>query len=250
MSTDLAVRIRDLSFFYAEHPVLQDVQLDITAGDFVAIIGPNGGGKTTLLRLILGLLVPDTGAIRVFGRRPTKARQRIGYMPQHSHLDPVFPVTVMDVVQMGCLGKRPPWGPFRAQDRAAAARALEDVELLDLQHRRFASLSGGQRQRVLIARALASEPDLLLLDEPTASLDPQVQDDLYDLLGELNKRMTVALVSHDISVVSQYVDKVVCVNVQVAQHPSTAIKGELAKLYPSRSGLRLVHHDQDSRPEG
>jgi zinc transport system ATP-binding protein len=248
-SPERIISIRDLSFRFGQHPVLTDVNFDITDGDFVSIIGPNGGGKTTLLRLILGLLEPRRGRIRVFGLPPAKARRRLGYMPQHAHLDMDFPVTVLDVVLMGRLGRQFPWGPFRRADREAAAAALTDVEIADLQDRPFSALSGGQRQRVLIARALACEPELLLLDEPTASLDPGVQDDLYDLLRKLNQRMTVILVSHDVSVVSRHVNKVLCVNVQVAQHSSSALKGELAKLFPSHHGARLVHHDHDAEGE-
>ena len=238
-----AVSIHDLGFRYATHPVLQDVDLDIAAGDFVSIVGPNGGGKTTLLKLMLGLLTPQSGRVRLFGKPPSRARQLVGYMPQHVNLDPSFPVTVMDVVLMGRLGRRLPVGPFLAADRLAATQALRDTEATDIGDRPFSTLSGGQRQRVLIARALACEPDLLLLDEPTASLDPGVQDELYDLLHRLNERMTIVLVSHDVSVVSRHVSKVVCVNVQVVQHPATEIKGELKKLFAGHDGMRLVRHD-------
>ncbi|MFH1844696.1 MAG: ABC transporter ATP-binding protein [bacterium] len=245
METIPVICIRDLDFAFDIHPVLTAVNVDIEAGDFVTFIGPNGGGKTTLLRLILGLLEPRRGEVRLFGQPPRKTRHRIGYMPQHVHLDPAFPVTVEDVVLMGRLGKRLPLGPYRAADHAVAEQALVDVELLGQRKRSFSDLSGGQRQRALIARALACQPDLLLLDEPTASLDPGIQDDLYELLQRLNQRMTVVLVSHDVSVVSRYVNKVVCVNVNVALHDSTQIKGELAKLFPGRDGLRLVQHDHD-----
>ena len=243
------VRLDGVTFAYGEHTVLEDVDLELAAGDFVSVIGPNGGGKTTLLRLILGLLEPDRGTVRLFGRPPARARQRIGYMPQFALLDAAFPVNVMDVVLMGRLGRGAPLGPFRAADREVARRALADVELAGQERRPFADLSGGQRQRVLIARALACEPELLLLDEPTASLDPGVQDELYELLHRLKERMTVVLVSHDVGTVSQHVDRIVCVNVRVAQHPSSAITGELEKLFPSRSGMRLVHHHHDTSRE-
>ncbi len=243
------ITIRDLWFSYDGHPVLEAVNLDVLKGDFVSIIGPNGGGKTTLLRLILGLLAPQRGTVRVLGADPVRARQRIGYMPQHLQLDFRFPVTVMDIVLMGRLGKRAAIGPYITADRKVAERALEDVEALDIRDRPFSALSGGQRQRVLIARALACAPEILLLDEPTASLDPEIQDDLYSLLHRLNERMTVALVSHDVSVVSQHVNNVVCVNVQVEQHPTSAIKGELGRLFHGASGVRLVRHDHHSHGE-
>jgi zinc transport system ATP-binding protein len=246
MDREAVVSLHDVDYAYGEHPALRDVQLEIAAGDFVSIIGPNGGGKTTLLRLILGLLEPDHGTVRVFGRPPVQTRQRIGYMPQFALLDEQFPVTVADIVLMGRLSRRTPLGPFRSSDRDIARRALAEVEMTDLENQPFSALSGGQRQRVLIARALACRPELLLLDEPTASLDPGIQDELYELLHQLKERMTVVLVSHDVGVVSQHVDRIICVNVHVAQHPSSAIKGELAKLFPSRGGMRLVHHDHDT----
>jgi zinc transport system ATP-binding protein len=240
-----AVSIRDLWFAYDGPPVLREVSFDIAAGDFVSVIGPNGGGKTTLLKLLLGLLSPTRGSVQVLGRTPDAARKRLGYMPQQISLDASFPVTAMDVVLMGRLGHGFPAGMFRRADREAAETALSDVEARDLGNRGFFSLSGGQRQRVLIARALASGPELLLLDEPTASLDPAVQDDLYELLTRLNERMTVVLVSHDIGVVSKHVRTVVCVSREVAIHPVEAISGELARvLFHGADEVKLVRHDQ------
>ncbi len=240
-----AVSIRDLWFAYDGPPVLRGVSFDIAPGDFVSVIGPNGGGKTTLLKLLLGLLSPTQGSVEVLGGTPEAARQRLGYMPQQTSLDASFPVTAMDVVLMGRLGRRFPAGPFRLADREAAEKALEDVEARDLAHRGFFSLSGGQRQRILIARALAPAPSLLLLDEPTASLDPAVQDDLYELLTRLNQRMTVVLVSHDVAVVSKHVRTVICVSGEVAIHPVEAISGELARaLFHGSAEAKLVRHDQ------
>jgi zinc transport system ATP-binding protein len=240
-----AVSIRDLWFAYDGPPVLRNVSFDIIVGDFVSIIGPNGGGKTTLLKLLLGLLSPTRGSVRVFGQPPDAARKRLGYMPQQISLDASFPVTAMDVVLMGRLGHGFPLGPFRRADRQAAETALGDVEARDLRSRGFFSLSGGQRQRVLIARALASGPELLLLDEPTASLDPAVQDELYELLTRLNRRMTVVLVSHDVGVVSKHVRSVICVSRQVEIHPVEALTGDLARvLFHGADEVKLVRHDQ------
>jgi len=243
---DAVIRLRDLSFSYDDHPVLERVDLDVARGDFASIIGPNGGGKTTLLKLVLGLLQPLRGTVRVLGLPPEQARSRIGYMPQHVALDMSFPVTALDVVLTGRLARPFPAGPFRKADREAAARALHDVDAFELRDRAFFALSGGQRQRILIARALAGDAELLLLDEPTASLDPRVQDDLYELLRRLNRRMTVILVSHDVGTVSQHVRTVICVNRQVEVHPSSAIHGELARILfqrPGQGGMRFVHHD-------
>jgi zinc transport system ATP-binding protein len=236
-----AIDIRGLTFGYDETPVLEDVDLSIRVGDFVSLVGPNGGGKTTLLRLILGLLAPQRGTIRVLGCAPQDARRRIGYMPQRVQLDPQFPVTVSDVVLMGRLGRGPRIGPFGAADRAAALAALQEVRLADRARSAFSSLSGGQRQRVLIARALACDPEILMLDEPTANLDPRVQDDLYELLRELNQRLTVIIVSHDVGFVSRYVKNVVCVNRHVEIHPSEKLSPEIMRTLYGHD-VQEVHH--------
>ncbi len=244
------VEIRDLHFGYPGQPVFTGAKAEIRDGSFVSIVGPNGGGKTTLLKLILGLLQPERGSVRLFGGSPAKQRGRVGYMPQHAHVDPQFPVTVLDVALMGRLGPGRMAGPFRGTDRAVALRALSETETADLRDKPFSALSGGQRQRVLIARALACEPDLLLLDEPTASLDPTVQDDLFTLLHRLNERMTVVLVSHDVSTVSRHVDTILCVNQDIDEHPAGAISGALADLFPGAEGLSLVRHDHHHHGHG
>jgi zinc transport system ATP-binding protein len=234
------IEVRDLAFDYPQTPVLRNVSFAIQPGDFVCMVGPNGGGKTTLLKLMLGLLTPARGTIRVFGRSPVEARRRIGYMPQRAHLDPQFPVRAIDVVLMGRLrGWR--LGPYAAVDRARAVQALSEVGLAELARRPFSALSGGQRQRVLVARALACEPELLLLDEPTANLDPLMQDDVHDLLEQLNKRLTIVIVSHDVGFVAKHVKTVVCVNRDVQVHCATAISGEnILDLYGR--DVHMVHH--------
>lgn len=237
-----AIAIVDLAFSYDGTAVLEDVNLTIGEREFVSIVGPNGGGKTTLLKLILGLLKPTQGRVRVFGQAPEKTRPRVGYMPQNAHLDPKFPVNVMDVVLMGRLGNGPPFGPYRREDKAAAGQALEQVGLQDMRKRLFSGLSGGERQRALIARALACEPDLLLLDEPDANLDVAVEGRLYELLCELKERLTVVVVSHDLGFVSQYVQTVVCVARKVVVHPTSEITGEtISQLYGG--DVRMVRHD-------
>jgi zinc transport system ATP-binding protein len=235
-----AIDIEDLAFSYPGTPVLAGVNLCIERGDFVCMIGPNGGGKTTLLRLVLGLLVPTQGTVRVLGQAPVEARRRIGYMPQRVELDPQFPVRALDVVLMGCL--RPGRvGPFTRSDKARAAAALGEVGLASYARRPFSALSGGQRQRVLIARALACEPELLLLDEPTANLDPLVQDEMNELLRKLNEHLTIVIVSHDVGFVIRHVKTVVCVNRDVVVHSSEEITGDsIRSLYGHE--VRLVQH--------
>lgn len=245
---DNVVEISDLSFRYNDMNVLEGVNLQVPRGDFASIIGPNGGGKTTLLKLILGMLRPATGRIIVFGGEPEKARLRIGYVPQHSSFDPAFPVSALEVALMGRL--RGGWpGRYRREDYRIAREALEMMRLQDVGDRPFSALSGGQRQRVLIARALAAQPELLLLDEPTANVDQLVEELLFEILRELNRRMTILLVSHDIGVVSQIVKSVICVNRRVYVHPTSAFTGDLVReLYGS--DLRMVRHDHRCSEEG
>ncbi len=240
-TAETAVDLRNVSFAYGATQALEGVTFSIQRGDFVSVVGPNGGGKTTLLKLILGLLEPDRGEIRVFGRPPQQARRLVGYMPQHARLDLQFPVTVMDVVLMGRLGNGARMGPFRSPDRSAATEALREVGLYEQRGRSLAALSGGQRQRVLIARALACEPELLLLDEPTSNLDPHVESTFQDLLRRLNERLTILIVSHDLGFVSQMVRTVVCVNRRVQVHPTGELTGEMIhQMYDH--DVRMVMH--------
>lgn len=248
MTARPAVAFEHVDFDYDGQPALTDVNLQIHRHEFVTVVGPNGGGKTSLLRLMLGMIRPTRGSVRVFGRPPERARGRMGYVPQYTRFDPLFPVTVTDVVQMGRLGRY--WtGPYRKEDREAVRSALAQVGLGTLGGRAFAGLSGGQRQRVLIARALAIEPELLLLDEPTANVDRLATDKLYELLVELNRRLTIVLVSHDLGVVSRFASNVVCVNRTVYTHPIGELTGEMIReLYGGETAL--VRHDHIRGEEG
>jgi zinc transport system ATP-binding protein len=242
--TEPAFELTEVHFAYAGQEVLAEVTLSMEAGEFAAIVGPNGGGKTTLLKLLLGLLEPARGTVRVLGQSPKRARPRVGYMPQHSREDLRFPVSVRDVVLMGLASRSRWFGPYRRPDRRAAEAALLDVALADLADRSFADLSGGQRQRVLIARAIVGEPDLLLLDEPTSNLDPRVEGELNNLLERLNERMTVVVVSHDVGFAAGHVGKVLCVNRHARIHPTAEITPELIEdLYGP--GVRHIRHEHD-----
>jgi zinc transport system ATP-binding protein len=249
--TEPALQIRNLWFAYDGQPVLRDVNVRIDSREVVAVVGPNGGGKTTLIKLILGLLTPSQGRIEVFGASPAKSRPRVGYTPQFAQFDPKFPVSVMDVTLMGRLGRCRRIGPFGRSDRHLAESALREVDMLDLHGRPFSSLSGGQRQRVLIARALAAGPDLLLLDEPTASLDIRVEQEFNDLLGRLAQRLTIVVVSHDVGFAYERFNKILCVRGSVAVHPTAELTGQvLRELYGQ--DVRLIRHDHncalDDRP--
>jgi zinc transport system ATP-binding protein len=236
------IHVEKVNFSYDGEVVLQDVSLTVREKEFVWVVGPNGGGKTTLVKLILGLLHPKSGHISVFGSPVKSVRQRIGYMPQHAHLDPRFPVRVIDVALMGRLRSGVGPAPYTKQDRRAALEALEQVGLSDLLKRTLAELSGGQQRRLLIARALASQPDLLILDEPTANLDIQIEGELFELLRSLNKRLTIIMVSHDPTIVSEFVEHVVCVNRTLAVHPTGQLdRRVVSELYGAPR--RIVRHD-------
>jgi zinc transport system ATP-binding protein len=238
------VSLEDVWFAYDGVPVLENVSLAIRDREFACVVGPNGGGKTTLLKIVLGLLRPTRGSVRVFDSSPEEARSRMGYVPQQSNLDSQFPVNAMEVVLMGRLRKENVFGPYRRKDREAAVEALDAVGLADHGRLPFSALSGGEQQRVLIARALASDPDLLLLDEPTASLDLHVEGEFYDLLRRLNNRMTIILVSHDLGFVSHMVDRVVCVKRTVVVHPTSSLTGDMIKeIYGGE--VRMVRHDHE-----
>lgn len=240
---DAVIRFRDVTFSYDVTPVFtRPANFAIGRGDFACVVGPNGGGKTTLLKLMLGLLRPAVGSVEILGGEPRDTRGRVGYMPQHAQLDPKFPVTVNDVVLMGRLGCRGPASRYNGEDHDRASVALQQVNLAALARRPFAALSGGQRQRVLIARALACDPELLLLDEPTSNLDVAAQSDLYELLHKLNERMTLVIVSHDVGFVSKFVETIVCVNRNVDVHAAREIAGDYISEMYGRD-MRLIVHD-------
>ncbi|HEX7254696.1 MAG TPA: ABC transporter ATP-binding protein [Gaiellaceae bacterium] len=223
----LAVELNDVSYAYAQGPpVLRDVDLGIAPGELVGIAGPNGGGKTTLVRLVLGLLRPTRGEVLLFGEPPQRSsrRARLGYLPQRAQLGTDAPVTVDEVVAAGRVGSGPLLGPLRSGDRDVVAEAIERVGLADVAHRPLATLSGGQQQRAFIAKALAGRPSLLVLDEPTTGVDAESQEALADLLDRLHRelKVTVLYVSHEFGAIERYVDRLVLVRGTVVfdGHPS------------------------------
>jgi zinc transport system ATP-binding protein len=207
--------------------VLEAVDLAVEPHDYLALLGPNGSGKTTLVKLVLGLLRPSRGSVRVLGGEPERARGRVGYVPQRVQFDLDFPIRVADVVRMGRLRRDRMLRPLGARDREAAERALATVEMAALADRPIGELSGGQLQRVLIARALALEPELLLLDEPTASLDERIGLGVWELLEQLSKSMTVVVISHDIGAISRHVRSVACLNRRLYAHPTRELTAEM-----------------------
>ncbi|MGE4291223.1 MAG: metal ABC transporter ATP-binding protein [Desulfovibrio sp.] len=227
-----AIQIENASFAYNGRAALTGVTLRVERGAFMAVIGPNGGGKTTLVKLMLGLLQPDAGTVRVLGERPPRASRRIGYVPQHTHARAGFPITVLDTALMGVdRARQGLFGHSRAA-RDKALEALERVNMRELSDRLFGELSGGQKQRVLIARALAADAELLILDEPTASIDPHGSFCFFDFLckmGEARKLTTVA-VSHDMSLLTTRISSVAAVNRGVIASSGPELSKEMLEL--------------------
>jgi zinc transport system ATP-binding protein len=216
------VEVEDVDFSHGEVRVLEGINLTVDAGDFLGIIGPNGSGKTTLLRIILGLLQPDRGRVRLFGHAPSAFRQwgRLGYVPQRALLDPGLPATVREVVATGLVPVLGLFGRVGAAERDRIEEVLGQVGMVAHAGARIGALSTGQQQRVLIARALVSKPELLILDEPTGGVDPEAQTNFYALLHHLNRErdVTLILVSHDIGVVAKEVTKLACLNRRLVFH--------------------------------
>lgn len=247
---DPVIEIKDVSLSFGSVPVLDNVSLTVERGDFMAVLGPNGGGKSTLLKVMLGLLKPDSGSVSVLGETPGAVGERIGYLPQYTHVSSFFPITVVDAVLMGTvrpglMGLSGLSRPSKELDKAK--EALERVDMLDHADRRLAGLSGGQRQRVFIARALVGSPELLLLDEPTASVDSSHRSSLFSLLTVLNREMTVIMVSHDISALASGVKSVACVNRDLHFHKAPEITRDMYKMSYGGDGenccpVELVTH--------
>ena len=236
------IEINNVSFTYTRVPVLKSVSLSIAEEEFLGVVGPNAGGKSTLIKLILGLIEPDSGTVTVLGKSPVDACSHIGYVPQYptfSRRD--FPISVRDTVLMGRLGTGKWYGGYSREDNAIAEKAMQAVEVPDIANRPIGSLSGGQLQRVLIARALACEPEILILDEPTANIDMRVEEDIFGLLKQYNDHMTIIVVSHDIGFISGYVERVACINQELVCHTTDEISGKtIEELYGAP--VKIIQH--------
>ncbi len=248
---EAVIELYNVSFSFGKALVLKDVTLTIPKGDFVAIIGPNGGGKTTLVKIILGLLSPQKGTVRLLGKPPTLSCRYAGYMPQYATGDRDFPIRVIEVVMLGLVGTGS-HGPFWSKsEREKAERALDMVGMLALSQKKIGGLSGGQLQRTLLARALVSEPEILFLDEPMANIDIGGQTILFDLLAELNEKMTIVFVTHDVGLLSRHVKSVICVNQRVFFHPAAEITPEMAHiLMGEECSMDLIAHGLPHRVLG
>lgn len=215
---------------YDGETVLEDINLSVKELDFIGIVGPNGGGKTTLFKVLLGLLPPTRGEVLIMGQSVAAGRRHVGYVPQLVEFDRDFPISVWDVARMGRLGSRRLLQRYRASDDEIVAQALRRVDILDLRDRAIGELSVGQQQRVYVARALATQPKILLLDEPVASVDPRVSTSIYELLRQLNERITILMVSHDMSAISSHVKTVGCLNRHLFYHGEKQLTPDMLEL--------------------
>lgn len=236
----MTLQTHDLEFSYQKTVILQGVNVSINKNEFVGIFGPNGGGKTTFLQLLMGFLKPTKGFIRLFEKSPKEARPLIGYVPQITNFDRQFPVSTLDIVLMGCLSEVSRWGTLPPEAKEKAHAALKRVNLAHKHKEPFGTLSGGQAQRVLIARALVNDPQLLLLDEPTASIDPQAEQEIHQILLSLKNTTTILMVTHDLQAITQKVDKWLCVNRQVTSYLPHEVCGHFSHGLYHHSPLPII----------
>lgn len=239
--SDTVIDINNVSFNYGIVPVLEDVSLKIYEDEFIGIIGPNASGKSTLLKLILGLLEPDKGVVSIHSHDGKDLRNHIGYVPQHSSFPRDFPVTVGEVVMMGHIASSSRLFRYKNDEIKLAKQVMQKLEIENIEKRQIGELSGGQLQRVLIARALVCEPEILILDEPTSNVDMRVEEDIFSLLKNYSEHMTVIVVSHDIAFISGYVDRVACLNRTLVCHNTASISGKMIEeLYDAP--VKMIHH--------
>ena len=232
------INIKNLTVGYDKEPVLRDVNLEIFESDFIGMIGPNGGGKTTLLKAILGLLKPMKGKIE-FRKDFDKRKKPIGYLPQVRHIDKNFPITVFEVVRSGSLMKNRINGNS-AGIRHKTEELLAEMGISNIRNKAIGELSGGQMQRVFLCRALLSDPKILILDEPDTFVDNRFEGELYQKLRQLNERIAIVLVSHDVGTISSYVKTIACVNGNLHYHKSNIISQEQLESY--NCPIQIISH--------
>jgi zinc transport system ATP-binding protein len=225
------IEVRDVSFSRNGREILSHINLVVDQGDFYAIIGPNGGGKSTLLRIMLGLLAPDSGEVTVFGRPPREVRERIGYVPQFKTFDFSYPITVREMIRSGLLGHgRGVSRRIEPLQEREVDRVMEDLGLTGLASQQVGRLSGGEQQRAIVARALVGDPDLLILDEPTVYVDAPTELQFLDLLDMLRRTKTLVMVTHDIGVLPAHVTKIACLNHRIFTHGGREITDEMLEF--------------------
>ena len=218
------IEIENVSFAYDKEQVLEDINLEVFQKDFLVFIGPNGGGKSTLMKLILGINTTHTGSIKIFHQKPKKSLTKIGYVPQNTNVNVDFPIKAIEVVMMGKASNKPRLFGYKKEEIAHAIAVLKEVGMDEYANSKIGELSGGQRQRVMIARALYSNPKILLLDEPTSNIDVDGQNHIYALLKELSKSVTIIVISHDLSIILSYATKVAHINKKLSFHDLSKMK--------------------------
>lgn len=227
------IKCDTLSFSYRDTPILTNVSYEVNPGEFIALIGPNGSGKTTMLQLLMGFLKPKSGSLSL------DSSARLGYVPQTPHFDKAFPVSALDIVEMGCVDTYTPFIGISAAGRERAVHALERVGMAEFSKQPFGSLSGGQAQKVLIARALVSNPSILILDEPTANVDAQSEKGILDLIHSLKRETTILMVTHDFHAITHFVDRVLLFQrTVISLHPEELCKHYTIGVYhePHKEG--------------
>tara|TARA_B110000046_G_scaffold172914_1_gene195054 strand:+ start:467 stop:1195 length:729 start_codon:yes stop_codon:yes gene_type:complete len=239
---NVVIDIDNVSFNYGAVSVLENISLKIYEDEFIGIIGPNAGGKSTLLKLILGLLKPNKGVISKFKYDGKALINNIGYVSQHSTFPRDFPITVGEVVMMGHIGTSSKFFHYSKKEIELAKQAMQKLEIQDIEKRKIGELSGGQLQRVLIARELVCQPEILILDEPTSNVDMRIEEDIFSLLKNYSEHMTIIVVSHDIAFISSYVDRVACLNKTLVCHSTESISGKMIEeLYDVP--VKMIHHN-------
>ncbi len=211
MSREVIIKLDNVCFSYTKEDFLKNINLSIYKDDFLGIVGPNGGGKTTLLKLILGLLTPQKGIIIVFNKKHRQGRESKCYLSQFKNIDFDFPITTHEIVLLSRVGKKL-FKHYSEEDKTMAEKALKSLGIWHLRNSKLSELSGGEKQRVFVARALANEPELLILDEPMSNLDIHIQEEFYKILKELNNRIAIVIVDHDLEMLSKYAKEIVCIN--------------------------------------
>lgn len=234
------IEVSNLSFSYEQQKILDNINFKIEKNDFLTIIGPNGGGKSTLLKLILGINKMQKGSVKIFNKAHLEQIYRVGYVPQNTNINLNFPITVLEVVMMGQNSLKKRLFGYKKEEKQKAYEVLEKVSMEDLADNKISNLSGGQRQRVLIARALFSNPDILLLDEPTSNIDISGCEQIYSCLEYLNKDITVIVVSHDISVILKYASKAFYINKKLTNHDLSRMKDEFKTLDSNICEIELL----------
>jgi len=236
-----AIEVHGLWAAYDTHIILKNISISLEENEFLGIIGPNGGGKSTFIKAMLGIIKPRKGTIKILGTTPEHARKDIGYVPQKTSYIQDFPINVKDVVKLGRYGRKGIGKRFGKEDDKAAVAALEKVHMEEYAGTKISHLSGGQQQRVFIARALVNEPKLLLLDEPNVGVDVKTKKEFFDLLNALRTHMTIVLITHDLTAVSAYVTKIACLNKEMFYHNSKEIhKEDFENVY--HCPIKLIAH--------